>query len=141
VSYLSIYQKIIGVVSTETWFFEKRWKHFKIKISKSKKKKLNLNLNLNLKLKIKLKKKKLKKKKSNFQFFRIFFHTNFFFKKSYLSLSTDYTYKFLVDTCLSPRHLKLKFLRLLKKKILARNPETLWGTLYVEVFHSFWNYL
>jgi hypothetical protein len=54
-----------------------------------KKKKLNLKLKLNLKFKI-----KYLKKKSIFQFFRIFFATNFFFKTSYLSLSTDYTYKF-----------------------------------------------
>jgi hypothetical protein len=50
--------------------------------------------------------------------------------------STDYTYKFLVndryDTCLSPRHLKIKFQRLLKKVfLLAPNPKTLWGTLYM----------
>jgi hypothetical protein len=31
------------------------------------------------------------------QFFRNFFATNIFFKKSYLSLSTDSTYKFLVN--------------------------------------------
>jgi hypothetical protein len=46
-------------------------------------------------MKLKLKKKYiyLLKKVKKFNFFA----TNFFFKKSYLSLSTDYTYKILVN--------------------------------------------
>jgi hypothetical protein len=72
-TYLTIDQKFIGVVSTETeiWFFEKSVRNFKFQISKSKK-------------------IWIWKKKSNF-----FWH--FFLKKSYISLSTDYTYKFLVN--------------------------------------------
>jgi hypothetical protein len=46
-----------------------------------------------------------------------------FFKKSYLSLSTDYTYKFLVNDIkrseFSPRHLKFIFQRLIKKILMA----------------------
>jgi hypothetical protein len=84
------YKKFTGVVSTKTeiWFF--------LKVSEIQKKNSNLNW------KLKIKKSFFFEKKQNFQ---TFCATNFlvkkpFFKKSYPSLSTDYTFKLLIPPAL-----------------------------------------
>jgi hypothetical protein len=80
------------------------------------------------------------KKKSNFQIVRVFCATIFFFdtfkkKKSYLSLSTDYTYKFLVNGQIgvevSPGHCKFKFQRFLKNVFYWQRKLQLYGPPYM----------
>jgi hypothetical protein len=85
-TYLTIDQKFIGVVSTETeiWFFEKSVKN-----------KNNILVAQNTRT---IWKFDFLIKKIKFKFkFTIWNFGHFFFKKSYLSLSTDYTYNFLVN--------------------------------------------
>jgi hypothetical protein len=94
-------QKFIGVVSTltEIWFFEKGVQKVVKKLQKIwkfdfKKKYFYLIFNLHFKFKFK------------FDFFWFFWFWNWifetFFLKSYLSLSTDNTYKFLVHVWIFP---------------------------------------